>query len=90
MSIDIRSSDLARNTQKHVLRVIECVLRDVPKSPCSESGTRVLHVLEGDGEHDKAAVRRLSKALSWLVAKLEHDGALTADDIGELLLHSVL
>jgi|KBSMisStaDraftv2_1062788.scaffolds.fasta_scaffold159624_2 hypothetical protein len=55
-----------------------------------ESGTRVLHVLEGDGEHDKAAVRRLSKALSWLVAKLEHDGALTADDIGELLLHSVL
>jgi hypothetical protein len=50
----------------------------------------VLHVLEGDGEHDKAAVRRLSKALSWLVAKLEHDGALTADDIGELLLHSVL
>jgi len=56
----------------------------------TESGTRVLHVLEGDGEHDKAAVRRLSKALSWLVAKLEHDGALTADDIGELLLHSVL
>ena len=55
-----------------------------------ESGTRVLHVLEGDGEHDKAAVRRLSKALSWLVAKLEHDGALTAADIGELLLHSVL
>jgi len=55
-----------------------------------ESGTRVLHVLEGDGEHDKAAVRRLSKALSWLVAKLEHDGALTADDVGELLLHSVL
>jgi len=55
-----------------------------------DSGTRVLPVREGDGEHDKAAVRRLSKALSWLVAKLEHDGALTADDVGELLLHSVL
>ena len=55
-----------------------------------ETGTRVLHVLEGDGEHDKAAVRRLSKALSWLVAKLEEDGTLTADDIGDLLLHAAL
>lgn len=55
-----------------------------------ETGTRVFHVLEGDAEHDKAAVRRLSKALSWLVAKLEHDGALTADDVGELLLHAAL
>ena len=55
-----------------------------------ETGTRVFHVLEGDGEHDKAAMRRLSKALSWLVAKLEEDGTLTADDVGELLLHAVL
>jgi len=55
-----------------------------------ETGTRVFHALEGDGEHDKAAVRRLSKALSWLVAKLEDDGTLTADDVGELLLHAVL
>ena len=55
-----------------------------------ETGARVFHVLEGDGEHDKAAMRRLSKALSWLVAKLENDGALTADDVGELLLHAVL
>lgn len=55
-----------------------------------ETGTRVFHVLEGDGEHDKAAVRRLSKALSWLVAKLEEDGTLAADDVGELLLHAVL
>jgi hypothetical protein len=55
-----------------------------------ETGTRVFHVLEGDGEHDKAAMRRLSKALSWLVAKLQEDGDLTTDDIGELLLHAVL
>jgi hypothetical protein len=55
-----------------------------------ETGTRVLHVLEGDGEHDKAAVRRLSKALSWLVAKLEDDGALNTEDVGDLLLHAVL
>jgi len=68
----------------------EDLLQRFTHAEIKESGTRVLHVLEGDGEHDKAAVRRLSKALSWLVAKLEHDGALTADDIGELLLHSVL
>jgi len=55
-----------------------------------ETSARVLHVLEGDGEHDKAAVRRLSKAMSWLVAKLEDDGALTADDVGEILLHAAL
>jgi hypothetical protein len=55
-----------------------------------ETGTRVFHVLEGDGEHDKAAMRRLSKGLSWLVAKLEEDGTLTAEDVGELLLHAVL
>jgi hypothetical protein len=55
-----------------------------------ETGARVFHVLEGDGEHDKAAMRRLSKALSWLVAKLESDGSLTTDDVGELLLHAVL
>jgi hypothetical protein len=55
-----------------------------------ETGTRVFHVLEGDGEHDKAAMRRLSKALSWLVAKLEDDGTLTADNVGDLLLHAVL
>lgn len=55
-----------------------------------ETGTRVFHVLEGDGEHDKAAMRRLSKALSWLVAKLEEDGTLAAEDVGEVLLHAVL
>jgi hypothetical protein len=55
-----------------------------------EPGARVFHVLEGDGERDKAAVRRLTKALSWLVAKLEKDGALSVDDVGELLLHAVL
>jgi len=55
-----------------------------------ETGARIFHVLEGDGEHDKAAVRRLSKALSWVVAKLESDGSLTTDDVGDLLLHAVL
>jgi hypothetical protein len=56
----------------------------------AEIGTRVFHVLEGDGERDKAAVRRLTKALSWLVAKLEKDGALSVDDVGELLLHAAI
>jgi hypothetical protein len=55
-----------------------------------ETGARVFHVLEGDGERDKAAVRRLTKALSWVVAKLHKDGVLSVDDVGELLLHAVL
>ena len=68
----------------------EELLQRFTHTEIKDTGARVFHVLEGDGEHDKAAMRRLSKALSWLVAKLEDDGALTGDDVGELLLHVVL